>query len=197
MSIKRVGVAGYMGAGKSTCMQFLTNENTVLIDADHHAKWLMENDRIIKDLIFTQFGKNVKENNTINFKELGKIAFSSLTELKKLNKIVHPPLIAHLKDLVLKQGLDTTIKKIVLDAALIPLWSIECWFDELLWIESSHEIRFNRLAKKSKGQIGLDELEHRMKLQEALFDSPDKNKWTIVQNDADVKDIEIYLQKFK
>ena len=197
MSIKRIGVAGYMGAGKSTCMQFLADENTVLIDADYHAKRLMENDRIIKDLIFTQFGKNVKENDTINFKELGKIAFSSLTELKKLNEIVHPPLISHLENLILKPSLDTTIKKIVLDAALIPLWNIECWFDDLLWIESSHEIRLNRLAKKSKGQIGLDELEHRMKLQETLFDSPDKNKWIMVRNDAEVKDIKSFLQKFK
>jgi dephospho-CoA kinase len=133
MSIIRIGIAGYMGAGKSTCIHLLSKENTVLIDADSQAKWLMENDQSIKNALFMQFGDDIKENDAVDFKKLGKIAFSSLVQLQKLNKIVHPPLVAHLYSLIVKEGYENKIEQIILDAALIPLWHIENWFDFLLW----------------------------------------------------------------
>lgn len=197
MLTTRIGIAGYMGAGKSTCIHLLSKENTLLIDADSEAKCLMENDQIIKNAIFSQFGNDIKENDTINFKKLGKKAFSSLIDLQKLNEIVHPTLIAHLNGLILKRSYENKIKQIVLDAALIPLWHVENWFDYLLWIESPHEIRLNRLVKKYLGKIGIDELERRMKLQEALFAPPDIDNWIVIQNRAEIDTMESDLNGLK
>lgn len=197
MSIIRIGVAGYMGAGKSTGIHLLSKENTLLIDADSQAKWLMENNQFIKNAIFMQFGNGVKENDEINFKKLGKIAFSSLAELQKLNEIVHPTLVAHLNSLILKRTYENKIEQIILDAALIPLWHIENWFDYLLWVESPHEIRLNRLEKKYLGKISVDELELRMKLQEALFAPPDTDKWTTIRNKGEIADMENCFKQLK
>lgn len=197
MSIVRIGIAGYMGAGKSTCIHLLSKENTILIDADSQAKWLMENDLSIKNALFMQFGDVIKENDAIDFKKLGEIVFSSLVDLQKLNKIVHPPLVAHLNSLIVKKTYDNNIQQIILDAALIPLWQIENWFDCLLWIESPHKIRLSRLVKKYLGKIGIDELERRMKLQEALFTPPDIYNWSFIRNSGEIDDMVCDFKKLK
>jgi dephospho-CoA kinase len=197
MSIIRIGIAGYMGAGKSTCIHLLSKENTVLIDADSQAKWLMENDQSIKNALFMQFGDDIKVNDAVDFKKLGKVAFSSLVQLQKLNKIVHPPLVTHLNSLIIKEDYENKIEQIILDAALIPLWHVENWFDYLLWIESPHEIRLDRLVKKYLGKIEIDELEQRMKLQEALFAPPDIDNWTVVRNCGKLDDLNYDFKQLK
>jgi dephospho-CoA kinase len=197
MAIIRIGIAGYMGAGKSTCIQLLLKENTLLIDADAQAKWLMQNDQIIKNAIFMRFGNDIKENNNIDFQKLGKIAFSSLDKLQKLNEIIHPPLIAHLNALIFNGNFQPKLEKIILDAALIPLWHVENWFDYLLWIESPREIRMNRLVNKYMGKIKIDELKQRIMLQERLFIPPDTDKWITIRNRGEITDMENHFKQLK
>jgi len=195
MSIVRIGIAGYMGAGKSTCVQLMTNDKTVVVDADKEAKWLMTNDFIIKNALFKEFGDLIRDCDSINFGNLGKIAFSNLSALLRLNNVVHPPLIQLLRELLFDENVENSGQNtIILDAALIPLWNIENWFDYLLWIESPHQTRFERLMKKYEGRIDSNELDRRMKLQEQLFDSPGSKKWKIIQNVDEISKIKDCLK---
>jgi dephospho-CoA kinase len=192
MSI-RIGIAGYMGAGKSTCIKMLSNLNVVVIDADQEAKYLMCSDQRIKDALLLEFGESIYEQNSINFIKLGNIAFDSLENINRLNRIVHPPLI---KELLLKmQNIckDCDCELVILDAALISLWKIDSWFDKLIWVQSSRESRLNRLLQKYKGKTNKDELIRRMNLQEQLFSPPAADKWIIVENDRSIDDIHVRI----
>lgn len=176
----RVGIAGYMGSGKSTFAHWFSQKGGAVFDADQIAKGTMNKSPDIKTKLAKEFGQTVLTNNEIQFPVLGKRCFSSQSKLVSLNTIVHPELIEHLRDL-----LQNTKHKVgILDAALIPLWHIENWFDILFWIQASKETRLKRLSQKVT--IPLAELQKRMNLQEALFKEPSEKEWTILTNEGSV-----------
>ncbi|MBD3316001.1 MAG: dephospho-CoA kinase, partial [Chitinivibrionales bacterium] len=140
----KIGVSGYIGSGKSVGSAALALPAGDLIVADSVAKELMKNDRFIHRRLRETFGNEVVGTDTIFFDRLGGKVFSSREELDKLNAIVHPPLLKRLRDL-----LNTSAKrKCVLDAALIPFWGIEDWFDLRIWVRASVETRVRRLMAR-------------------------------------------------
>lgn len=169
-----------MGAGKTTYAQALSCDHRVrLIDADFEAKLLMNSDSEIKRKIRDSFGNSVFKNSSIDFGELGRTAFTTIEQIKCLNSIVHPPLLGRINDLLN----ETSVEFNLVDAALIPLWNIEKWFNTLLWINASFDTRFQRI--KCKSRFDDEELKRRMCLQQQLFDPPDPATWVYVENEAD------------
>lgn len=129
------------------------------------------------------FGELVFDNDVISYKNLGSLVFSSIEELQMLNGIVHPRLIRHL-DFLLHE--DCSEKK-VLDAALIPLWKIDDWFDIKIWVHASFETRLKRVMRKAA--IDEKEVRRRMMLQERLFSPPDNGSWIYIENEGDFEQI--------
>lgn len=180
MTKLRIAIAGYMGSGKSTCSKFLAGLGGMIIDADREAKLIMNRSEEIKDSLGKTFGSDTVVMGEIRYSLLGNIVFNTVGAIEKLNHIVHPPLIKHLKDRV-ESNSD---KIVVLDAALIPLWRIESWFDYRLWVDADFEVRLHRLYHlRSKGGIEMHEYARRMKIQEELFQKPSKDLWDYILNE--------------
>jgi dephospho-CoA kinase len=167
----RVAIAGYMGAGKTTRARTFESAGAYIIDADAEAKLLMSRDYQIQDELRNAFG-DAATHPTL----LGQAAFQSTDSLKTLNRIVHPPLIQHIKRLIS----DCQAPSCILDAALTPLWGIEPWFDKCVWINTPFDVRFERLKAK-RGDISEEEIIRRMKLQEEIMPEPDFRKWVCVK----------------
>jgi dephospho-CoA kinase len=184
MMYKRIGIAGFMGSGKSTCARLLANETFEVVDADAVAKTLMVSDQTLQVRLADTFGGSVIEHDAISFRELGRIAFGSLSDLVKLNAIVHPALVRRLHDLV--SGSDGA--HCILDAALIPLWGIEQWFDMCLWIDASFDTRLQRLKAKYRDQDA-STLRNRMRLQEEVVHIPQRLPWIRLENEGSVEDL--------
>ena len=190
MGTTHIGIAGFMGAGKSTCSRFLSEAcgGARIIDADAEAKLLMQGDAAIKRELVETFGAAVIPRNDIAFPVLGVMAFRSAENLWALNRIVHPALINRLKERVFANS-DSCI---ICDAALIPLWHIEKWFDILIWVRASFEKRYGRL--KTKIKLPTAQLIARMELQQALFDEPDQMPWNIIVNHGTREELKIKSQ---
>ena len=170
----RIGIAGYMGAGKSTCVRFFESERALIINADAEAKSLMSRSRQIIDDLRGTFGDTVTDDGgSLRFDELGRIAFQSVESLSAFNGIVHPPIIRHLERIVA----DCTKPLCILDAALMPLWaSAESWFDLRIWIDAPFDLRLKRLKAK-RADIDEGELVRRMRLQEEIMAVPAADRW--------------------
>src|SRR5512136_948088 len=98
-SAPRLGIGGYMGAGKSACASLCAEAAGMrVIDADAEAKLLMENDSRIRKELARAFGQSIIARGAINFTALGAAAFASPAAMQKLNSIVHPPLVLRLRD---------------------------------------------------------------------------------------------------
>lgn len=168
----RIGIAGYMGVGKSTCALAFDSLNTAIIDADAEAKLLTRSDPKILLGLKDAFGESIVDDGEIRFSELGRKAFSSAGTLLTLNKVIHPPLVKHLERLVR----NNEKQHCILDAALISLWHIESWFDLCVWVGLPFEIRLERLMAKRAG-MEEEELRRRMRLQEEIMPVPQSNRW--------------------
>jgi dephospho-CoA kinase len=195
MEAGRIGVAGFMGAGKSTCAAAIAryfkvrSKQALIIDADAHAKRLMQNSAMMQIALAEIFGKNIIVHDAIEFKRLGRAAFTSAETLKALNRIVHPRLVEDLKKMVFSdEG-----PLIIVDAALIPLWRVEPWFNRLIWVGAAFEKRLDRLCKKTV--LSKTELVRRMQLQEELFSEPEEDWWTIVKNEGSLAELENSLRR--
>jgi dephospho-CoA kinase len=188
----RIGIAGYMGSGKSTCaglmaglMAGLTagrNTRVSVIDADREAKLMMNNDKSIRRQLAAAFGPSVADENSVDFGRLGRAAFASVQALRLLNGIAHPPLVKRLEKLVSASTLPC-----ILDAALIPMWGIEAWFDRCLWVTASPQRRMERALRKTS--ISPEQIRLRMSLQEALLTEPAGPEWTIVENEGSLDEL--------
>jgi len=185
MTIQRIGIAGFMGAGKTTLTRLLSESGfaVAVINADAEAKHLMQRDPVIKNKLAHAFGPSIIPNATIDFKLLADAVFRNRNDLLSLNAIVHPALLTRLKELVFSEGAPLTL----CDAALIPLWRIETWFDRVVWVRASFDTRLNRLSKKSS--LARDNLVARMQIQQELFPEPENAPWKFVDNNATISEL--------
>jgi dephospho-CoA kinase len=193
---QRIGIGGFMGAGKTTytgllCSALRSNGVTVtLVDADAEAKMIMRSDASLPQKLVDSFGQSVVKDWEIVYSSLGKLAFGSMPSLRRLNNIVHPLLLERLKELIFSMDADCMI----CDAALLPLWPATEWFDVLFWLKSSFEQRRARLLKKVN--LTNEEITARMLLQQDLFAEPQKAPWTIISNQGTIEELQPIVQWF-
>jgi len=175
--VLRIGLAGYMGAGKSTCARSFASEDALIIDADAEAKRLMAHSHAIQESLRAAFGEAVVDaEGKINAGALGRAAFESVDTLLTLNGITHPPLVEYLDAAV--SGCRKPL--CILDAALIPLLGVESWFDLCIWVCAPFETRLKRLLAK-RPDVSEAELVNRMRMQEAVMSAPDEGgDWVMV-----------------
>ncbi|MBD3243091.1 MAG: dephospho-CoA kinase [Chitinivibrionales bacterium] len=179
-----IGLAGYMGSGKSTIAGLLTRGGYVVIDADREAKGVMEHSTDVRAKLADTFGDDVLSTEGIDFRALGAKVFQDLENLRKLNTIAHPPLLEHLRA-KLESLAD---KKTVLDAALLPLWNHEAWFAQLWWVDCNRETRLQRVHAKTG--LPQDTIRRRMDKQEQLYAPPPSPPWIRIVNDGDLPHLE-------
>ena len=88
--MKKIGITGGIGSGKSTVCKVFSLFNVPVYDADSRAKFLMANDDDLKDKLIQLFGDEVFEGRQLNRKLIAAQVFNSSEKLIKLNAIVHP-----------------------------------------------------------------------------------------------------------
>ena len=88
--MKRIGLTGNIGSGKTTLASCFEILGVAVFNADKQAKLLMNKDVNLKQSLIAEFGKEVFFNNELNRKYLSKLAFNDDLVLKRLNALVHP-----------------------------------------------------------------------------------------------------------
>ena len=88
--MKRIGLTGNIGSGKTTIASCFEILGIAVFNADKEAKLLMNKDINLKQSLVTEFGKDVFLDNELNRKYLSNLAFKDDLVIKKLNALVHP-----------------------------------------------------------------------------------------------------------
>jgi dephospho-CoA kinase len=133
----RLGITGNIGTGKSMVARMLKQYGFRIIDADMEAKNLLDD---LRGALAETFGRDILKDGCIDKKLLAERAFSSEERLRKLNSIVHPPLLRKLREKI-----DSEKGDVALDAALIYEWGIEDWFDKIVVVACPEEIAIERM----------------------------------------------------
>ncbi len=171
-----IGVAGYMGAGKSLAASLLVEHyGAALLDGDVIARELMLTDDALIAAVGARFG--VVDGGAIDFAALGGVVFADAALMAALNEIVHPVLIAELR-----KRCEEHCGMVVIDAAPLPLWIDQLPVDGALWLDASVESRVARVMARN----GIDESAARFRIegQHGTIPEPtDGAPWTILSNE--------------
>ena len=90
----KVGITGGIGSGKSTVCRMLAERGVALYDADSRAKELMSTSETLRRALIENFGDEAFTSEGLNRAYLAERVFNDAEQLRLLNSLVHPAVIA-------------------------------------------------------------------------------------------------------
>jgi len=179
-----IGVAGGIGAGKSTISGIFKRLGAVIIDADAIAHHVLESPETAAE-IEREFGPAVLEGSKVSRRALSDVVFSDRGELDKINAIIHPAVIAECNRIMEKSRKDPRCRAVVVDAPLLFETGLDRLCDVVVFVEAAEPVRLERLAA-SRGW-DRQELKRREKFQDSLI-SKRKRADYIIDNNGSLED---------
>ena len=141
-----IGITGGVGAGKSTVLDFLEEKyQAYVMKADEIGHLVMEPGQVCYEPVIALFGKQViKNDKTIDRRQISDVVFSHPELLEKLNQIIHPAVKQYIKEqLEIKKQQGQ--KVCVVEAALLLEDHYQEFCDTIWYIHTDEEIRIQRL----------------------------------------------------
>ena len=158
---KLIGLTGGIGSGKTTLANYIASKGIPVYIADSEAKKLLENPKVVAELIAT-FGATIKDENGISKEKLSKLVFDSPEKLKQLNAIIHPKVAKHFKKWLIANQSHAIVVK---EAAILFESGAFKSCDKIITIVVPEKTRIQRVI-------------HRDKTSEELVKSRIKNQWS-------------------
>ncbi len=190
----RIGITGQIGTGKSEVASIFADHGAIVISADAVGRDVVEKDRRVLRKLVREFGGDIlTPKGNLRRKFLGKKALDSETNKKRLNDIVHPPLLRELERRVKQAEKRTTL--VVVDAALLIDWGWQRKVDLTILVHAGYKIKIARLLKKG---YSLPEARMRLSAQKRYRDLRRQCDLVIFNNKDKkylVKRVEKILQK--
>ncbi len=160
----RIGLTGGIGCGTSTVARYLQTKGITVISADEVGRQVLRS-ADVKDALIGRFGPAIRTSTgEIDRNILGQIIFSNAQARQDLDRIVHPPLLAELKQETERiEGAEGTL---IIDAALLFEWGLQNFFHKTIVVAAPLETRIARIMQRS--QLSRDQVEQRIAAQMPL-----------------------------
>ena len=100
--MKRIGITGGIGSGKSFVSSIFLKYNFKSFNSDFEAKNIINNNNEIKNQIIEKFGVFSYSNDTLNSEYISNIIFKDNKKLAQINKIVHPKVYDSYREFIIK-----------------------------------------------------------------------------------------------
>lgn len=142
--MKRIGLTGNIGSGKTTVASCFEILGIAVFNADKQAKLLMNKDVYLKQSLIAEFGKEVYLDNELNRKYLSKLAFNDDLVLKRLNALVHPVV----QEAFEKWSIQQSGAYVIKEAAILFESNTYQSLDAIICISCPEEIRLKRILKR-------------------------------------------------
>lgn len=148
MKMKRIGITGGVGSGKSSVLAYLETKPGIFVcQADKIAWELQQPGQVCYTKIRQYFGPSViATDGKIDREKLGKIVFQESEKLFKLNQIVHPLVNEKIEVLIREQEKMGT-QVFFLEAALLTDPFYQKILDEIWFVYAEEEERRERLRR--------------------------------------------------
>jgi dephospho-CoA kinase len=144
---KRIGITGGIGSGKTTVCEIFAALGIPVYNADHWARWLIQNDTDIRAGIVDIFGPQAytATDGQYDRKFVGTVVFKDKEKLAQLNALVHPAVERHSQQWHLEQiDAPYTLK----EAALMIESGSNRYLDGLIVVTAPEELRITRVVAR-------------------------------------------------
>lgn len=192
--MKKIGITGGIGSGKSTVSEYLIKEGYDIIDCD----------KISRDIVTPEFGllkklaliigpEILNQDGTLNREKTSEIVFASDEKRKLLNDITHEAI----RDIILQRFQNASSDPIFVDAALLFETGFADELDVIWMVKADESLRKKRVFERDETDI--ENIEARMNAQ---MDDGEKEKLAdeIIDNSGSkeelFKHIEELLKKY-
>jgi dephospho-CoA kinase len=145
---KIIGITGGIGSGKSLICKVFSTMNTPIYDADSRAKYLINNDTLLKESIINLLGENAyTPSGGYNREWVASRVFNNSDLLKQLNSLVHPCVHKDSHNWVKNYSKSPLI---LYEAALMKSAGDNNIFDKVIVVNAPIALRIKRIQVRDK-----------------------------------------------
>jgi dephospho-CoA kinase len=144
-SVKKLGITGGIGSGKTTVGRVFNVLGIPVFSADAEAREVMDIDTGIILRINTIAGKNLYESGSLDRAELARLIFNNARLLDKVNALVHPVVFSRFREWEKKQD----APYVIMEAAILFESGASKIMDRIITVVAPMEERVNRVIHRS------------------------------------------------
>jgi dephospho-CoA kinase len=143
------GVTGGIGSGKSLVCSLFAGLGRTVLSADAIAQEMSDNDRSIRLAISGLFGPGAyRGDGPLERKFVAEKVFADHAMLRKLNSIVHPPVIAEVQRRAAALPVAVRRPYVIVEAALIYESGMDEMLDQVIVVDADEETRIQRVIAR-------------------------------------------------
>ncbi|MBT8285494.1 MAG: dephospho-CoA kinase [Flavobacteriaceae bacterium] len=157
--MKKVGLTGGMGSGKTTVAKMFKELGIPVYNSDLEARRIMNENTEVRKAVKALFGDNAYENDQLNRAFIAKKVFGNSALLEELNKVVHPAVRKDFRDWAARQSAPYVIQ----EAAILFESGGHEHFDHMILVTAPKKTRIIRI--KQRDQLSEKDILERMKHQ--------------------------------
>ena len=181
--MRKIGVTGGPGSGKTTFITALGELGVPYISADRVAYELTQTDSMVQKEISAAF-PTVMETGEIDRQKLREIIFADPVSKKKLEDILHPPIIREIQRFFMeKEGAYTFV---AVEVPLLFEANLEAMFDRIVFVKASEDAMKAHLM--ARDHISLALADAMLEAQWPL-DQKKARSHVVIENNGDLTDL--------
>ncbi|WP_430810113.1 MULTISPECIES: dephospho-CoA kinase [unclassified Carboxylicivirga] len=143
--MKKIGITGGIGSGKSTVVRLIRFLGYPVYEADFEAKRLINEDVALKDKIVSLLGAEAYTESGYNRSYVARQVFNNRDLLQQLNSIVHPAVRAHFEAWCRRNAASDLVFQ---EAAILFESGGHTAFDATLLVTAPQDMRIQRVVKR-------------------------------------------------
>lgn len=145
--MKKIGVTGGIGSGKTVVCEIFRTLGVKVYNADMRAKEILNSDDLVRSQIIGSFGDDIYIDAFVDRKRLAAKVFNNPVELSKLNAIVHPAVARDFEIFAKDNQYEAYIIK---EAAILFESGTYKNLDSVVLVYAQPEIRIKRVVERDK-----------------------------------------------
>ena len=178
----KVGITGGIGSGKSTVCRILAERGVAVYDADSRAKELMSSSEALRRALIDAFGAECFGAEGLNRAYLADRVFNDAEQLRLLNSLVHPAVIADFEAWAeVQEG-----NYVLFESAILFEAKLDDRVDATVAVMAPEELRVERVMGRDGATR--EQVMARIKNQMSDDERADRAKYGVVN--IDVEDLE-------
>lgn len=148
--MKKIGLTGGIGSGKSTIAQVIKHIGYPVYIADKEAARLMDSHPDIRKDITERLGTNCyTSEGHINKPVLAQIIFENKEALEEVNRIVHPRVMEAFEQWAAMQSASL----VFCETAILYESGLERYFDAVICVTAPEEVRVRRVMERDRCEL--------------------------------------------
>ncbi len=163
-----LGVAGPLASGKSTVLELLEELGAATLRADDISRELLQPGQPVFEQVRAAFGDEyLTPAGELERKKLAELIFSDAEARQRLNRIMHPPMVARLRQIVDEYCQAANPPPVIaIEAAILHQMGLDQIVDKVLLVTACQQTRIERLCHRDG--ISTQQAQRRVELHDEL-----------------------------